>query len=90
VSPEKAFAARLGDRVRPVFGNGAFATQRRKETLVLACFFEERKNVKRVLTENLVARDTGDALHRVIPDDIAASAIKRENSVDAGVEQASE
>ena len=90
VASEKAFATRFGNGVRSVFRNCAFATQRGKETFVLAGFSEEGKNVERVFAEDLFGRYTGDTLHRLIPDGVAATAIKREYAVDAGVEQALE
>ena len=86
---EESFASGFGNGVRPVFRNCAFATERGKETPVFARFFEERENVERVLAQYLCARYSGDPLHGAIPDGVAAGAIKREDAVDAGVEQAS-
>ena len=90
MASEESFASSFGNGVRPVFRKCAFATQRGKETLVFARFFKEGENVERVLAEHRCARYSGHAFHGAIPDGIAARAIKREDAVDAGVEQTSQ
>ena len=79
--------AGLGRSVRMELGNCFFAFECGQETTVATFFAQERKDVADAFTQHRLAAETRDALHRAVPRDDAAVAIKREDAVNARVEQ---
>lgn len=63
------------------------AGKRRRQTTFGAAGPQKRENFVRSSTDHFFTAKPGNALHRAIPRDDAALAIKREETVDAGVEQ---
>ena len=64
------------------------ARQRHRQATVHALRSEERKDLISSSPEHSLAIEAGHAFHSAIPRDDAAVAVKREQSVDAGIEQA--
>jgi len=50
-------------------------------------FAKERKNFQHALAEHFVGRESRDALHRAVPRNQAHFAVKREEAIDAGVDE---
>ncbi len=70
-----------------IFGNRSLSSERRSETVVTAWFPQKREDVNHTFAQHFIAAETGDALHGAIPGDDLAIAIKREDTVDARVDQ---
>jgi hypothetical protein len=70
------------------FRNRLRTGERSRQTTAGTARFEKRKNLVCSAANHVFAGESGDALHRAIPRNDAAVAIEREETVDAGVEQA--
>ena len=70
------------------FVNRFRARERGGQTTVRSARLKKRTNFVRLAADDVFAREPRDALHRAIPRNDAAVAIEREETVDAGVEQA--
>ena len=70
-----------------VFRNRSLSGKRGGKAVVAARFTQKRKHVDYAFTHHLGAAEARDTLHPSIPRDDLAVAIKREDAIDAGVDQ---
>jgi hypothetical protein len=69
-----------------VLANGFFSRQGLEER-PLVPFVEERKNFEHAFSEDVVQPQSRYALHRPVPGDQAQLAVKREDTIDAGIDE---
>jgi hypothetical protein len=70
-----------------VLGGPFFSVEHRGETTIVARLAQEWEHVDDGFAEHLITLSTRDALHRAVPHDELAVAIKREDAIDARVDK---
>src|SRR5215203_2569397 len=76
--------------VRMIFGNYFPTFERGRKTIPTDRFTQERKDVDNLFAQDFFAAQARNALHGAIPGNQATVAIKREDTIDAGVDKSSE
>ena len=69
-----------------IFRHRIFTGDNRRKATIVFAIAQEWKDVTDTLAQHFLAAETGDSLHCSIPGDKSAILIKREHTVDAGVD----
>jgi hypothetical protein len=90
VSFKESFVAGLWNGEGTIPRNAATSLKGLANVFVFAGFREKRKNFKGELAHNLLAFQSGDALHFTIPNRVATLSIKREDAIETDIKEGAE